>query len=172
MTGLGAEPSYPDQSYDRLLITGYSGSFSTPTASIKLNDIRFDVGYNAWTPQDPKVYSFSENLTIDGITGTLTIPFAIQISYTDTLEIAALSPQFNVGNYLVTITPLLIENKGNGSYGKELFALVQAQVGSVSSTPLPAALPMMISGLAGIGFVNWRRKRKHATHNSDTSMKS
>jgi len=33
---------------------------------------------------------------------------------------------------------------------------VEYQVGTV---PLPAALPLMLTGLAGFGFLGWRRKR-------------
>ena len=29
-------------------------------------------------------------------------------------------------------------------------------------TPLPAALPLFVSGLGALGFVGWRRKRKNA----------
>jgi hypothetical protein len=33
-------------------------------------------------------------------------------------------------------------------------------VGTVSSVPLPAALPLFATGLAGLGLLGWRRKRK------------
>ena len=33
----------------------------------------------------------------------------------------------------------------------------------VSSVPLPSALPLFASGLAGLGLLVWRRKRKHST---------
>ncbi len=32
--------------------------------------------------------------------------------------------------------------------------------GSLSSTPLPAALPLFATGLGALGLLGWRRKRK------------
>jgi hypothetical protein len=34
------------------------------------------------------------------------------------------------------------------------------EITAVSSVPLPAALPLFASGLAGLGLLGWRRKRK------------
>ena len=31
---------------------------------------------------------------------------------------------------------------------------------NVTNTPLPAALPLFATGLAGLGLLGWRRKRK------------
>ena len=36
-------------------------------------------------------------------------------------------------------------------------------VGTVSSVPLPGALPLFATGLAGLGLLGWRRKKKAAT---------
>jgi len=33
-------------------------------------------------------------------------------------------------------------------------------VGAGTETPIPAALPLFASGVAGLGMINWRRKRK------------
>ena len=46
---------------------------------------------------------------------------------------------------------------------KNLSRLVAAGVGFAPSgtpTPLPAALPLFATGLAGLGLLGWRRKRK------------
>ena len=32
--------------------------------------------------------------------------------------------------------------------------------GTWSETPLPAALPLFVSGIGGLGLLGWRRKRK------------
>ena len=41
---------------------------------------------------------------------------------------------------------------------------VEYQVGTV---PLPAALPLLLTGLAGFGVLGWRRKRMIATPAAD-----
>ena len=35
-----------------------------------------------------------------------------------------------------------------------------ASIPTVSTTPLPAALPLFATGLGGLGFLSWRRKKK------------
>jgi hypothetical protein len=37
-----------------------------------------------------------------------------------------------------------------------------AGLGTLTPTPLPAALPLFASGLGAIGFFGWRKKRKAA----------
>jgi hypothetical protein len=49
-------------------------------------------------------------------------------------------------------------SSGGGSSSIGYF--VEYQVGTV---PLPAALPLMLTGLAGFGFLGWRRKRMTGT---------
>jgi hypothetical protein len=162
-TGLGWQTGYtPDNSYDKLTVKPLTNGILT-TGQIKLNDVTFDVGYNAWTPWNPPgPFSFSETFTIDNDPNqsvVLTIPFTIQISYTDTLTIGVNSATFTVGNYSIAILPLQFLNQGIGAQTKELFAFIQENTGAVA-TPLPAALPLLASSLAGMGLIGWRRKRK------------
>lgn len=162
-SGLGWQTGYtPDVSYDKLSVQALTdGTFSTGV--IKLNNVTFDVGYNAWSPWNPPgPFSFSETFTIDNDPNKsvlLTIPFTLQISYTDTLIIGLNSSTFTVGNYSITILPLQFIDQGNGAQTKDLLALIQEEVGAVA-TPLPAALPLLASSLAGMGLIGWRRKRK------------
>ena len=53
-------------------------------------------------------------------------------------------------------------SSGGGSSSIGYF--VEYQVGTV---PLPAALPLMLTGLAGFGFLGWRRKRMTGTLAAD-----
>jgi hypothetical protein len=51
-----------------------------------------------------------------------------------------------------------------GGYGIQRGNIVQAfstfTITQVATTPLPAALPIFATGLAGLGLFGWRRKRK------------
>jgi hypothetical protein len=39
-------------------------------------------------------------------------------------------------------------------------ALDNVDVSAVAATPIPAALPLFATGLAGLGLLGWRRKRR------------
>jgi hypothetical protein len=47
-----------------------------------------------------------------------------------------------------------------GGLGWDNFAFATGDVGA--ATPLPAALPLFVTGLGGIGLLGWRRKKKAA----------
>jgi hypothetical protein len=47
-----------------------------------------------------------------------------------------------------------------GTADIELYPTGNVLLGSVSTTPLPAALPLFASGLGALGLFGWRRKRK------------
>jgi uncharacterized membrane protein len=51
------------------------------------------------------------------------------------------------------------------STSSDSFNVYETNVGSVhvavSATPIPAALPLFLSALGGLGFVGWRRSRAH-----------
>jgi hypothetical protein len=90
------------------------------------------------------------------------------------------------GSNLFTITgdQLLIQTYGHDQvrfdFGNELFQSVLLSTNSNAfefanlqtfggpapaaavATPLPAALPLFVSGLGALGFVGWRRKKKAA----------
>jgi len=69
----------------------------------------------------------------------------------------------NLPNPLTTGFVLTIDNFGN--YSDAITAKIQNIVDvapNVSVVPLPAALPLYGTGLAIMGFISWRRKRKGA----------
>jgi hypothetical protein len=41
--------------------------------------------------------------------------------------------------------------------------IVAGTIDAVAATPVPAALPLLVTALGGMGFVGWRRKRQSAT---------
>ena len=66
------------------------------------------------------------------------------------------------------LNTLTAGNLGAGTYYLRLFGVIAgnsdinshltALTGSVTATPIPAALPLFISGLGLVGFVGWRRR--------------
>jgi hypothetical protein len=51
-----------------------------------------------------------------------------------------------------------------GNAATYLFGATEYSVSQVSSTPIPATLPLFASGLGGIGFLAYRRKKQAASH--------
>jgi hypothetical protein len=47
--------------------------------------------------------------------------------------------------------------------GNNTLAVLSGGVAVAAATPLPAALPLFVSGLGALGLLGWRRKRKAAT---------
>jgi hypothetical protein len=108
---------------------------------------------------DTTTQSFGTILTAFNTNGVA--PFTFGTYY----NLATLSaPQ---GPVAVTGTELRTADRitfANGSYiGTGLGLGLSNQSNSISvetTTPLPAALPLFASGLAGLGLLGWRRKRK------------
>ncbi|MCC6775360.1 MAG: hypothetical protein IT537_01795 [Hyphomicrobiales bacterium] len=50
-----------------------------------------------------------------------------------------------------------------GVGGERAFGIADGvvEIGSVSAVPVPAALPLFVSGVGILGLAGWRRKRKH-----------
>ena len=51
-------------------------------------------------------------------------------------------------------------NNGNSYAGYPTAGYWTASIPTVSTTPLPAALPLFATGLGGLGFLSWRRRKK------------
>jgi hypothetical protein len=67
--------------------------------------------------------------------------------------------QDNLGNSPDAITQV---NFTQGSIGLNVMSLTASGTATpqTSATPLPAALPLFATGIGGLGFLGWRRKRK------------
>jgi hypothetical protein len=161
--GLGAQGSFITSAppvYD--IITAAAVPNGTLGPLITLNPITFNVGVNAVVPNPTNPYTLTEDMSINGGLATpISIPFNVDISYTDLLTFAGGSIG-NVDGYSVTVLPLSI---GRLAAGVSQTADLQAEIFSpngqfASATPLPAALPLFAGGLGVIGLVAGRRKRK------------
>jgi hypothetical protein len=123
-----------------------------------------DVG----VPVDPNVmYIFTEEGT--GTSGTAPvsdlvepfgIPTALQyISDPFELDVSDAISLFAPPNGVVVV----LEETGTSQPLTAFNPNLTVQFGSdVSAVPLPAALPLFVSGLIGLGLLDWRRKKKAA----------
>ena len=162
LTGLGDTIG---SQYDTLGVSGYSGTLSEGT--IKLNLLSFTAGVNAIVPQVyNNVYSIAETMTVgSGTPQQLTVPFNLNISYSDTLTIVGgTTLSFLDGGTLwqVVVNGLTLGPNPGGTMTGWLTAQVTDRPAGVSQAPLPAALPLFASGLGAMGMLSWWRKRKNS----------
>ncbi len=75
------------------------------------------------------------------------------------LQAFAISSSFVAGPNTLVFRVLNL----SGTSGNPMGLLVTGLTSDVSAVPLPAALPLYGTGLAIMGFIGWRRKRKVAT---------
>jgi hypothetical protein len=158
LTGLGDTIG---SGYDILTGTSVTGALTDPSTII-LNSIAFTAGINATVPQYyQNKYSIAETMTIgSGTPQQISIPFNLNISYSDTLTIVggATFSFLDAGTlWQVVVNGLTLGPNPGGTMTGLLTAQVTDPPGAV---PLPAALPLFASGLGGIGLLGWWRKRK------------
>lgn len=152
-------------SYDQLQIQGATGTLISNT-DVVLNTLTFTAGINALVPATYNgLYSFTETITINGLGGpsaTITVPFNLSISYSDTLTIlggtsVSIPVGSNIWNFVVN--PLTIGPNSGGPITEALMAHV---TDPPAATPLPAAFFLFGSGLGAIELLR-RRKKGRAT---------
>ena len=150
--------------YDYLTGTSVTGTLSDPS-TITLNELTFTAGINATTPQFySNKYSIAETINIDGgAQQPISIPFNLDISYSDTLTILPTTFSFTdaagtLWQFAVSGMTLGPNSGGLPSTG----SLIARVTDPVALAPLPAALPLFASGLGAMGLFSWWRKRKGA----------
>ena len=124
----------------------YSGELSSGT-QMTLNQTAGYIGIYQQTPF-AQLFGFSDpNLT----TATLS-----DIGFSVDIDVAA-GNLSGIPNFYFSV------QNGSGSTDvifQSISSLTFSEVAGASATPLPAALPLFASGLGGLGFLGWRRKRK------------
>ncbi|MCA1948028.1 MAG: PEP-CTERM sorting domain-containing protein [Armatimonadetes bacterium] len=149
---LGWDGTQPGN-YDILTGTGLSGSVSVPygvPTPIATHDLVFDVGINSQNAWTPSPYSVSYDLTIEGVTKTITHQVNVKIGLTDDLDILPVSTVFHTSKGIVVYTSNLVSFRAadSGQHYKQL-------TGQLETVPEPATL-----ALAGLGLATALRRRR------------
>jgi hypothetical protein len=159
---LGLELNYSPPGFDKVWIAGLTSTL-TPTGSFGIASLKFDVGYNATVPAN---YSYANhpnqvfNIAYTdsaGDSGTLVLPYDINISYSDTLIIHPATINLTRAGYTLTTESLTFGPQGNTTATRFLNA-------SITSIPTPVPEPetysMIIAGLGLLGLVGRGKKTK------------
>jgi hypothetical protein len=64
-----------------------------------------------------------------------------------------------IGNLLGVAYEMVVSMRADG--GSNIY-LISASVSPINAVPVPAALPLLATGLGALGVIGWRRKRKVA----------
>jgi hypothetical protein len=146
-------------SFDQLKVAGVTGTVDQ-NAPIVLNNLTFTAGVNATVPAANQNFSFTENVTIDGVTATVTVPFKLSIDYADTLNVlggTTFSMLVGANYWNIVLSALTMGPNGGGALTANLMAQISDPP---AATPLPAALLLFGSGLGAMGLFGRRRKLK------------
>jgi hypothetical protein len=157
-TGLGDQMG---TTFDELHIYSSTGSaavtFGVPQI-VPVNPFDFVVGVNAWTPNTDGPYAALRTMTVDGIPGSLTQDFFVDISNTDTLRFLD-GPPFTFvvlsGGYQLEVTPLALTlaNQPVGTHHGTLYARFLA-----TPIPEPSAIFSFGTCLASLArYFGWRK---------------
>jgi hypothetical protein len=157
-TAIGAEFASP---YDNFYITGATITMAAPTTPVvvALAEFSFEVGPNCWSCTLTPSFDALIDVTVDGITQQLDLPYSWYSSGpTDFLRFATPAPVvFDFASLgLVTIA---IESVGTlSSSGNTVHGSVNALV-ATTPVPEPASYALMLAGFGVIAFVARRRSR-------------
>jgi hypothetical protein len=152
--------------YDQLAIQGVTTPLSLNSGTILLDTLTFTAGVNATVPAtyNNGQFSFAETVTINTGSGsnsaTLTVPFNLTISYSDTLTVVGgTSISIPVGGNIwnIVVNSLTIGPNPGGSITESLTAQASDRV---AATPLPATFLLFGSGLGAMELLRRRKKAR------------
>jgi hypothetical protein len=159
-----ANPTYYSDAHN--LIYGFSGSGSGTIDTTSFaggavffsNDFTYQTHFNSHDLQfefasgdyDIQLY-FSSSVLSPGLIQTLAdLP----------PDLTALKALF--GPDLTNLNTIFYQSQPVTSFALDTLTFHVIQASPVSQTPVPAALPLLATALAGLGFAAWRRRTQHA----------
>jgi hypothetical protein len=152
--------------YDQLAIQGVTTPLSLNSGTILLDTLTFTAGVNATVPAtyNNGQFSFAENVTINTGSGsnsaTLTVPFNLTISYSDTLTVVGgttISIPAGGNMWNIVVNSLTMGPNPGGSITESLTAQASDRV---AATPLPATFLLFGSGLGAMELLRRRKKAR------------
>ena len=155
-SGIGAEFA---TSYDNFSILGATDTFATPTSPIDVTiaTYSFEIGPNCWSCSLTPSFDAIFDITIDGVTKQLDLPYAWHSSgLNDFLTFGTAAPvQFdfgNMGRFMLALDSIDMIYGAGGSINGNVNA-------TLTPIPEPATYAMMFAGLGALGFVARGRRR-------------
>ena len=155
-------------------IHGFYLSPNTGTVNVDLGTFTAPGGGQVFNPPE---LSYTVSGTQITITNLLDVPVAFNPASFNGFEFVDVSTDPGINGITLdpsTTAPVNISvatftsnsvflNFQGQTWDAHTAAVFDLQFGSVSSVPVPAALPLFATGLAGLGLLGWRRKKKAAT---------
>jgi len=170
---LSADPGYFNAQFTGGSVTlnsgiGPSQVFTVPSGVSAPQDFNFSLNYPTagnYTPSFSYTADYSEQYAVYQQTGTQYISQGYWHTYSyscgflstcygeNWVDTSYYAPVYGYVDYTAYSSN---SDSGNGSL------LVTGAISDIAATPLPATLPLFVSGLGGLGLLGWRRKRKNS----------
>jgi hypothetical protein len=146
---------------------------SGPFAGATLTDVQFTLNSNISSNDNLAIFSLSADVTVDTPAVQIGPATTVFGSYAFTLQEGLLNPPAagfyeGLSTFAVTLNLSAAGESGNTvtwDPPPPFMTVTYTYTVPTSATPLPAALPLFTTGLAGLGFTTWlgRRKQKAKT---------